>query len=74
MDEMTSYQNNCDYIRDTFDLPPNVSIYAIVNKITEEYKIFKDKETLAKAKTTLKKENGNVGGKKRGRPRKSSNS
>ena len=75
MAEMEDYQSNCDYIREKFELPVNVSVYAIVNKITEQYKILKDKETLAKAKTTLKKENGNVGGKKRGpgRPRKSSN-
>ena len=52
-------------------MPETASLYTLVNRITDGFKAYKDKEELAKAKTTLKKEKKDGGTKrKRGRPAK----
>lgn len=83
MGEMESYKLSCDYIRNTFSLPENTSLYALVNKIVEEYKILKDKLFIEESKEENKEEmteevkipstqvEPSQKEKKRGRPRKS---
>lgn len=77
MGELDSYKESCDYIRKTFELDENVSLYAIVNKITQAYKDLKDKEELSKLKAeqsqTKEKEDGGQTKRGRGRPRRNSN-
>ena len=35
MSELSDYSINCDYLRDKFDLPNEVSIYGLINKATD---------------------------------------
>ena len=74
MAEMDEYKSNCDYIRKTFSLPESTSLYALVNKITEEYKTLKDKLFIEENKEEVKIKSTEVEPsqkeKKRGRPRK----
>lgn len=79
MGELESYKLNCDYIREQFSLPENTSLYALVNKIVEEYKILKDKLFIEENKEVMTEEvkipstqvEPSQKEKKRGRPRKS---
>jgi hypothetical protein len=84
MGEIESYKLNCDYMREQFSLPESTSLYALVNKIVEEYKILKDKLFIEESKTENNEANNDLNRlktstqvepsqkeKKRGRPRKS---
>ncbi len=79
MGEMDDYKLNCDYIREQFSLSENTSLYALVNKIVEEYKILKDKLFIEESKEVMTEEvkipstevEPSQKEKKRGRPRKS---
>lgn len=72
MGEMDSYKESCEYIQKEFKME-GASLYAMVSRITEAYKDFKDreeveklkKEELALAKESQPKEKKNVRRKKR---------
>jgi len=73
MGELDNYKVSCEYIRKEFGMTDDVSLYALVTRITEAYKDLKDLEEVRRlkeeelaleAKKSPKKE------KQRGRPRK----
>jgi len=67
-----SYSENCDYLKKRFNLPEIISLYDMVDAVV---KYLKDEEEQKEvSKLTKEISNEKPKGKKRGRPRKKSNS
>jgi len=43
MSYMTEYGESCDFVREKFKLPDTISIYELVVRLTDEFKLIEDK-------------------------------
>lgn len=66
MDVVGTYQRNVDFVKKEFGLDNFTSMYELFNKVTDNYKLLKEKQD----QTIKEPENGNrVEIRKRGRPK-----